>query len=125
MKLKMTLKLLRVFKEINMYKVVINRCYGGFSLSKEASEYLNERYNMNIDPKYGYISLDLDWELKRHDKRLIEAVETLGEEIASGDYAELEVVEINTPYYRIKEYDGMERVETPEDTHWEYIHEGE
>lgn len=108
-----------------MYKVVINRCYGGFSLSKEASEYLNEKYGMNIDPKYGdlpYFGINC---MPRHDKRLIEVVEILGEERASGDCSELVIVEIDTPCYRIDEYDGMESVETPEGIEWEYIHEGE
>lgn len=109
-----------------MYKVVINRCYGGFSLSKEASEYLNEKYNMGINPKYGYLPyFDDDNYVPRHDKRLIDVVEVLGEERASGDCSELVIVEINTPCYRIDEYDGMESVETPEGIEWEYIHEGE
>ena len=109
-----------------MYKVVINTCYGGFSLSEEASEYLNEKYNMGINPKYGYLPyFDDDNYVSRHDKRLIEVVEALGEERASGSCSELGIVEISTPCYRIDEYDGMESVETPEGIEWEYIHEGE
>lgn len=109
-----------------MYKVVINNCYGGFSLSKEASEYLNEKYGMNINPEYGIPPyFGDDGYMPRHDKRLIEVVETLGEERASGSCSELAIVEISTPCYRIDEYDGMESVETPEGIEWEYIHEGE
>lgn len=108
-----------------MYKVVINNCYGGFSLSEEASEYLNERYDMNINPEYGFLPYSpSDGYIPRHDKRLVEVVETLGEERASGSCSELVIVEISTPCYRIDEYDGMESVETPEGIEWEYIHEG-
>ena len=108
-----------------MYKVVINTCYGGFSLSKEASEYLNEMYGLNINPVYGFLPDSDDEYIPRHDKRLIEAVETLGEDRASGYCSKLTIVEISTPCYRIDEYDGMESVETPEGVEWEYIHEGE
>ena len=69
-----------------MHKVVINACYGGFSLSKQASEYLNEKYDMGIDVEYGY----LDGDITRHDERLVEVVEKFGDK-ASGMCAKLEV----------------------------------
>jgi hypothetical protein len=53
----------------------------------------------------------------RHDPRLIKAVEELGEEVNS-DYAELRIAEINSDLYLIREYDGLERVVTPEDVEW-------
>lgn len=95
-----------------MYKVVINRCYGGFRLSKEASEILREQ-GIDIDPCYGYLPDDVP----RHDKRLVEVVEKLGDN-ASGRFSELKAVEIDSPMYRISEYDGMENVETPSSLDW-------
>lgn len=53
----------------------------------------------------------------RHDPRLIKAVEELGEE-ANSDYAELRIAEIESDLYRIDEYDGLERVITPDDLVW-------
>lgn len=85
-------------------KVVINRCYGIFGLSEEAYNYLG-----------------LEWEgsgfkYNRHEKRadpkLVECVETLGSERASGKLAELKVVEIPDDIcWEISEYDGMETIE--------------
>lgn len=46
----------------------------------------------------------------RHDPDLIKVVEELGSE-ASGDYADLAIVEIQASKYRIDEYDGLESVE--------------
>lgn len=79
-------------------KVVINKCYGGFCLSKEAYEYLGLAWD-----GYGYKYND-----NRTDLKLVECVETLGD-IASGSLAELKVVEIpdDVDWY-IDEYDGIE-----------------
>lgn len=46
----------------------------------------------------------------RHDPDLIKVVEELGSE-ASGDFADLAIVEIQSSKYRIDEYDGLESVE--------------
>lgn len=95
-----------------MYKVVINVCYGGFGLSKEASEILRSQ-GVDIDPCYGYLPDDG----LRHDKRLVEVVEMLGEK-ANSKFSKLKIVEINSPIYRIDEYDGMESVDTPSSLDW-------
>ena len=50
----------------------------------------------------------------RHDPILVQVVEELGSELASGDHAELEIFETESNLYRISEYDGMEYVVTPE-----------
>lgn len=51
------------------YKVAYNACYGGFSLSKEASEYLNKHWCCDINPEYGYIDEDV---IPRHHWSLLE-----------------------------------------------------
>ena len=102
-----------------VYKVVINRCYGGFGISEEAVNWLRER---GVPAEKAYVVETLSWRpahcaLHRHDPLLVECVETLGQ-AASGDCANLEVVEIDQPLYRISEYDGAESIEQPEGLHW-------
>lgn len=84
-------------------KVVINRCYGGFSLSEEAYKYLDLPWD-----GYGY-AFDSTIE-DRSNPRLIACVEALGEK-ANGSCAELKVVEVpdGIDVY-IHNYDGMESV---------------
>ncbi len=48
---------------------------------------------------------------------MIKVVEELGEE-ANSDYSELRIAEIESDLYRIDEYNGLERVVTPEDIDW-------
>ena len=55
--------------------------------------------------------------LQRHDPLLVKTVETLGEE-ADGAFSELKVVDVDTDRYIIKDYDGLERVVTPDMIHW-------
>lgn len=84
-------------------KVVINVCFGGFSLSKEAYEFLGLKWD-----GYGY---DYNSDEKRTDPKLVECVETLGEK-ANGLCASLKVVEVpdNVDWY-ISDYDGSETIE--------------
>lgn len=84
-----------------MHKVVINSCYGCFWLSNIAHEWLREHYNISDFEK-----------LSRHDPRLIECVETLGD-YANGFLSKLTVVEIEDNMYRIEDYDGYEHLVTP------------
>jgi len=76
-------------------KVVVNKCFGGFGLSKEAYEELG---------KWDTIGGD------RTDPRLVACVEKLGMR-ANGPYAKLEVLELpdDVSFY-IDEYDGFETV---------------
>ena len=104
------------------YKVAYNACYGGFGLSKEASEYLNTHWGCNINPEYGYINEDV---IPRHHKGLIEVIELLGEK-ANGFCAKLKVVTISIPMYRVDDCDGnetVETVETPDSCNWVVINE--
>ncbi len=93
-------------------KVVINRCFGGFSLSKEAVQYMANRGSkeaiemLSQKEFYGYLH-----ETERNDPLLVEAVESLGVNEASGDHAELRVVEIPDGIeWEIDDYDGLESV---------------
>ena len=98
-------------------KVVINACYGGFSVSKEAAEFMAERGNpgaiedLQDDYFYGYGITDDQRGYNRSDPDLIAAIEYLGSERASGHCAELKIIEIpDNIEYIISEYDGHEHI---------------
>ena len=82
-------------------KVVINRCFGGFGLSKEAIKDLGCKN-----------SWDYESENKRTAPELIALIEEKGSEYCSEDYAELKVVEIpDDVNWYIDDYDGVETIE--------------
>lgn len=89
-----------------MFKVVYNNCFGGFSLSDRAVEWLKSKG----------LKFDFDWEIPRHHPLLVQCVEALKYE-ASGEYADLAIKEVNEPYI-IKEYDGSEKVLIAADIKW-------
>ena len=76
-------------------KIVVNKCYGGFGLSKEAVDMLGK------DNEY--------YEDDRTNPALIEVVEKLGNK-ANGNFAKLTIIEIpdEATDYNISYYDGME-----------------
>ena len=77
--------------------IVVNRCFGGFSLSKAAQEQLG------INTAYPDISRD--------DPRLVEVVQELGEQ-AAGHSANLVVESIPdfATDWTINDYDGYEDI---------------
>lgn len=82
-------------------KVVINGCYGGFSLSDEALAYLGipggSRYSYDDD---------------RANPKLVECVEKLGEAVNHDSASYLYVVEVpDDVKWTITDYDGIEQVE--------------
>ena len=84
-------------------KIAINKCYGGFGLSKKAYEFLGMEWD-------GY-GLDFNSHEKRNNPKLIECIETLGSYVASGECAEIKIVEIpDDVSWEIEEYDGIEWV---------------
>lgn len=85
-----------------MPKIVVNRCFGGFGLSKEAYKELGLAWD-----GYGYAFSD---EEKRSDPKLVEVVERLGDK-ASGEMASLRVVSVpDYVSWEIDNYDGQETV---------------
>jgi len=80
-------------------KVVINKSYGGFGLSKRATRMMElllpDESQFNVD---------------RSDPYLVKIVEYLGE-AASSEFSELRIVEIpDGVKWHIEEYDGKEWV---------------
>jgi hypothetical protein len=116
-----------------MNKVVFNNCYGGFSISLKAVEWLEDNSedeallehieNCKEDIEYSTsayknqmlcYSVSEFFDRKRHHKDLVAVVEALGDE-ANGSCAHLGIAQICGNQYRIEEYDGAEEVITPED----------
>lgn len=93
-------------------KIVINKCYGGFSVSKKVYDELGLKWD-----GYGYISNDDlgitngDYNAYRGDERLIKAIEKIGLKESSGELSELKIVEIpdGIEWY-LDEYDGIESI---------------
>jgi len=117
---------------MNMTKIVINSCYGGFGLSDEAIRMFLIRKNIQFEEKptrWGDSSFNEpgkeEWSLyatirdvKRSDPDLVYVVETLGEK-ANGSFAELAIEEFPVgTLYRVNEYDGLESIETRDGTEW-------
>lgn len=106
-------------------KVVINSCYGGFSISKEAAEFMAARGNQQAIEElekslteeykgnwYGYVCTE-----DRANPDLVAAVEELGSEVASGSLAKLKVIQIPDGIeWEIEEYDGTEWVAEKHET---------
>jgi len=96
-------------------KVVINKCYGGFGLSKEACEEYAKVRGLSLgewNETWGHYEHGefYDREIERNDPALIDIVERLGEK-ANGNYAKLTIVEIpDNVDWCIEEYDGNEWV---------------
>lgn len=83
-------------------KVVINRCFGGYSLSNKAVEWLEAKGVSDAGP-YAF-------HYDRSNPLLVECVETLGR-AAEGRSASLAVIEIpDNVLWDVEEYDGRERV---------------
>jgi len=96
-----------------MRKIVINTCYGGFALSKQALEQYAARKNIDpgaYDDNFGYFENISEHDIERDDPDLVAVVEELEDE-ADGPYSSLKVVEIpEDVVWSIHEYDGAEWV---------------
>ncbi len=94
-----------------MFEVVYNACYGGFSLSDKALAWLKEN-GMDLEDN----CYPLENELPRHHPLLVKCVKELGNE-AGNQLSYLVIAEVSGKY-RIREYDGFESVETPDQIKW-------
>jgi hypothetical protein len=83
-----------------MQKIVINSCYGGFSLSTEAMR-MYKKEKKSKEETWAH-------NIERDDPILVGVVEKLGTK-ANDSYAKLKVVEIpDGVEWEIEEYDGIE-----------------
>ncbi len=78
---------------------ILNKCYGGWSISKEVKEMLN------LDTVYPTMSKKLETDLTA-------LINKYGSKFCSGKHAKLKVVEIpdNCTDYEINDYDGIETI---------------
>ena len=84
-------------------KIVVNVCWGGYGLSKEAYDFLGEDWD-----NYGFL-----YDKDRANPKLVECVEKLGSK-ANGSMSELKIVEIPDGIeYEINDYDGIEQIIEP------------
>lgn len=97
-----------------MRKIVVNRCYGGFSLSPMAYRVLHDSGHpvakeAPCERSDGWGSYHVH-DIERDDPALVSLVEKYGEQ-AGGRHAELKIVEIPEDVeWEIEEYDGHEWV---------------
>jgi hypothetical protein len=83
-------------------KVVINRCFGGFNLSQAAIDRYNELSGKNVTYQY---------DIKREDPFLIQAIEEIGLIASAGRHSELKIVNIPEDIaWFVDDYDGMETI---------------
>lgn len=95
-----------------MMKIAVNKCFGGFSVTEAIFKELGLEYN-----GYGFLSNNIlgidddDYNAYRADKRLISAIEKIGEDESSGDHADIQIIEIpDDVEWEIDEYDGIETI---------------
>jgi hypothetical protein len=106
-----------------MHKIVLNSCYGGFSLSQAGALRFQELSGEVLDFISGEDLADpsdilwLTGEIPRHHPALVQVVEELGE-AANGEHASLGIEEIPGNRYYITEYDGVEELHYPESEGW-------
>ena len=86
-------------------RIVINRCYGGFGLSNLAAKRYRELAWIPEE------ELFWTYDIPRNSKILLQVIDELGVEKASGPHAELKVVEVpDGVKWHIADYDGMEHI---------------
>lgn len=96
-----------------MTKIVYNACYGGFSVSEDFLNRYAELVGKPVEECHVYEDFN------RADPILIQVIEELGFEKASGCYAKLRFRELKPgTLYRIEEYDGYESVVTADEQIW-------
>lgn len=93
-------------------KVVINTCYGGFGVSKAVYKELGMEWDGYGYPRNEDFGIDsYDYLAYRAHPALIAAIEKVGEKKASGDFANLRIVDIpDGVEWEINKYDGRETV---------------
>jgi len=105
--------------------VMVNTCYGGFHLSKEAMHEYKRRKAMNegsANPsEAGEGEQEPGWgvEIERHDQLMVQIVREMGAK-ACGFYSKITIEDIPSHfanYYKINEYDGTESLQIDYDAY--------
>ena len=94
-------------------KVVYCCSHGGYVISQLCIDRMIELgYQGECDSFY------INHNVKRHDPILIQAIEDVGLQQASGDGGKLAITVVCGKCYMIDEYDGNEAVIEPKDINW-------
>ena len=107
----------KVLKQIYYLDIAINRCFGGWKLSYNAIQWLKNHGMTNENFKNWIEYKD------RHNPILIECINSLGKEASSmGECGPESCIQIytltNENIYFIQDWDGMERIWTPNTCPW-------
>ena len=93
-------------------KIAINKCFGGFSVSKAVFDELGVEWD-----EYGYLDNESfgiesgDYRAWRSNERLISAIEKIGEKASSGSLANIVIAEIPDGIeWEMTVYDGQESI---------------
>lgn len=102
-----------------MVKVVYNAGSGDFTLSEKAQQRLQELIGYHIT-EMGLILTPTKQKryIARHDPRLVQVVEELGEDVNGFRGTNLQIERILGTQYRIETFNGVESVIVPEDEVW-------
>ena len=92
--------------------IAINKCYGGFRVTKEVYDELGLEWNGFGSLSNEDFGIESDnYEAYRIHPKLINAIKKIGEEASSNRYSEIAIVEIPDDIdWEIYEYDGMETI---------------
>lgn len=94
-------------------KIAINKCYGGFVVTKHVFDELGiewDGFGFLCNKYFGIINSKNPYEYRAHLK-LIAALEKVGKENYNGPRASIEIIEIpNNIEWEIEEHDGNEWV---------------
>lgn len=88
---------------MGLKKVVINTCFGGYSLSEKVVFKFNEESGTKMS------ATEASYKIPRDNDLLIRIIEEVGVEDAGGLCADLKIIEIpDDVEFVISEYDGIE-----------------
>ena len=108
-----------------MTRIVINGCYGGFALSlpaikRLAMEGVSCAVSFLANREVHSLRYYEPTSVPRQDSRLVKVVEDMGKE-ANTDVSDLEIVEVESTIYRVREREGLEYVEEMDLTGWTVV----
>ena len=101
-----------------MVKVVYNTGSGDFTLSEKAQQRLQELIGYRITDHGLILTPKQRRYIARHDPRLVQVVEELGEDVNGFRGTNLQIERILGTQYRIETFNGVESVVVPEDEVW-------
>ena len=96
-----------------MVRIVYNSSHGGFGISDKASE---RYWEIKGQPKPNNW---WDCDIKRDDPILLQVIDEIGIEAASGQWSDLAITELpRGTKYIVHEYDGLEEIWTDDNMYW-------